>query len=63
MKILLTGYTGLLGRHIARQLKSNGYWIRVLLHTKAITKKELEREVDDHIFGAMDDPNVIKEAL
>jgi len=63
MKVLLTGYTGLLGRHIARQLKNNGYWIRVLLHAKAITKKVLEREVDDHIFGAMDDPNVIKEAL
>jgi nucleoside-diphosphate-sugar epimerase len=63
MKVLLTGYTGLLGRHIAKQLKDNGYWLRVLLHAKAITKKELENEVDDHIFGAMDDPNVIKKAL
>lgn len=63
MKILLTGYTGLLGRHIARKLKDSGYWVRVLLHAKAVTKRELGQEVDDYIFGAMDDEVIIKEAL
>ena len=63
MKILLTGYTGLLGRHIAKQLKANGYWLRVLLHSKAITKKELNQEADEHIFGAVDDPIIISKAL
>ena len=63
MKVLLTGYSGLLGRHIARELKNNGYWVRVILHAKAITKREINREVDDYIFGSMDNPQIIEKAL
>lgn len=63
MKILLTGYTGLLGRHVAKYLRTEGYWVRVLLHAKTVTRKEIIREVDDYLFGAMDDQKVIKKAL
>lgn len=63
MKILLTGYTGLLGRHVAALLKAKGYWVRVLLHSKTVTRREIVQEVDDYLFGAMDDEMVIKKAL
>ncbi len=63
MKILLTGYTGLLGRHVAKFLKAEGYWVRVLLHSKTVTRREITQEVDDYLFGAMDDEKIIKQAL
>ncbi|MHB8337110.1 MAG: NAD-dependent epimerase/dehydratase family protein [Ignavibacteriaceae bacterium] len=63
MKILLTGYTGLLGRHVAKYLKAEGYWVRVLLHAKTVTRREITREVDEYLFGAMDDEKVIRQAL
>ena len=63
MKILLTGYTGLLGRHIAKHLKAKGFWVRVLLHARTVTRREINTVVDEYLFGAMDDEEVIRNAI
>jgi nucleoside-diphosphate-sugar epimerase len=63
MKVLLTGYAGLLGRHLARALKQKGFCIRVLLHQSTVTRKEFAEEVDDVIWGSIDDSEVVRNAL
>jgi len=63
MKVLLTGYSGLLGRHLARALKKKGFSIRVLLHQSTVTRKDFAEEVDEVIWGSIDDPEVVRNAL
>lgn len=63
MKVLLTGYAGLLGRHIARALKREGHTIRVVLHQRTVTRKDFGEEADELIWGSLEDPLVMKKAL
>ncbi len=63
MKVLLTGYAGLLGRHIARALKREGYTVRVVLHQRTVTRKDFRSEADELLWGSLDDPLVLKAAV
>jgi UDP-glucose 4-epimerase len=53
MKLLITGYPGFLGRHMARALKKEGYRIRVLLHRRTVTRKEFSEEADECLWGSV----------
>jgi len=63
MKVLITGYTGFLGRHLARRLKENGYIVRVLMHRRTLTHIDFSNEADEIIWGSIDSPDVIKQAV
>lgn len=63
MKVLLTGYAGLLGRHIARALKREGFEVRVVVHQRTVTREDFGREADELIWGSLEDPLVMKKAL
>jgi len=62
MKVLLTGYTGFLGRYLAEELIKDDYSLRVIFHRHTITKKELPENVEV-IWGSIDSPKLIKEAV
>jgi len=62
MKVLLTGYTGKLGRVLADQLKEQGYEVRVILNRTAIKRKEFPRDFEV-VWGSLADPKTIKEAV
>lgn len=63
MRILLTGYSGFLGRHIARVLKKEGFIIRVLMHKKTVRLNDFRMEADEIVWGSLDDRKVIQRAL
>ncbi len=63
MKVLLTGASGLLGRHLARRLKLGGYDVRTVLHQRTVSRRDAERELDDVIWGSLLDENVMERAL
>jgi len=56
MKVLLTGYSGNLGRPTARALTDHGITVRALLHRQAIDKRDLEPGVDI-VWGDLADPD------
>jgi nucleoside-diphosphate-sugar epimerase len=63
MNILLTGYAGLLGRHIARSLKQSGHRVRVVLHQRTVARMDFAREADELLWGSLEDPRVREQAL
>lgn len=63
MKVLLTGYTGLLGRHIARALKQQGHTVRTVLHQRTVTRREIRPEVDDILWGSLEEPVILAHAV
>lgn len=63
MKVLITGYAGFLGRHLARKLKENGYVVRVLMHRTTVTRIDFNNEADEVIWGSFDSPDIIKQAI
>jgi nucleoside-diphosphate-sugar epimerase len=63
MKVLLAGYTGLLGRYIARALKREGMTVRVVLHQRTVAKIDFVNEADELLWGSLDNPQVLKKAL
>lgn len=63
MKVLLTGYTGFLGRHVARALKQHGHWVRVILHQRTVARMDFNIEADDLIWGSLENPLIMKRAL
>lgn len=63
MKVLLTGYSGFLGRYLARALKREGFSIRVLLHRHTLLKVDLSNEVDEVLWGSLDDDKILKKAV
>jgi nucleoside-diphosphate-sugar epimerase len=63
MKILLTGYAGLLGRHIARSLKASGHTVRVTLHQRTVARLDFRHEADEVLWGSLEDPLVQRAAL
>lgn len=56
-KILLAGATGYLGRHIARELKSKGYRVRVLIRKEE--QKLQFHMIDDFFVGQVTDPSTL----
>lgn len=63
MKVLLTGYSGFLGRYLAPALKEEGFIVRVLLHRSTVPRREFEKEVDELFWGAIDDRDTLCRVL
>ena len=61
-KVLLTGYSGFLGRYFAKALTKEGFCLRVLLHRHSITRREVGKDVEV-VWGSIDNSNVIRNAL
>ncbi len=62
MKVFLTGYTGLLGHHIAEVLHNHGYKIRILLNKTTVPWRKFPNDWE-FLFGSIDDREVIKKAV
>ncbi|MFX0201197.1 MAG: NAD-dependent epimerase/dehydratase family protein, partial [Candidatus Hodarchaeota archaeon] len=62
MKVLLTGYSGFLGRHLENHLRREGYSIRILLHRTAVTARNLAKETEV-LWGSLSDLDVVKQAV
>jgi len=63
MKVLLTGYAGLLGRYVARALKKEGIAIRVVLNQRTLRRRDFELEADELLWGSLDDSSILKRAV
>ncbi len=63
MNILLTGYAGLLGRHLARSLKRAGHSVKVVLHQRTVTRMDFVHEADEVLWGSLEDRRVMERAL
>ena len=63
MKVLVTGYSGFLGRHLARVLKREGFQVRVILHRRTVTKREFHQEADEVLWGSLADPVIVRKAV
>ena len=63
INVLVTGYSGLLGRSVARALKKRGARVRVLLHTRSVPRDAIQREADEVLQGTLEDTAVIRDAL
>lgn len=57
-KVLVAGATGYLGQYIVEELKSRGFWVRVLIRREA--QKKIFKSVDDFFIGQVTDPTSIK---
>jgi uncharacterized protein YbjT (DUF2867 family) len=57
-KVLVAGATGYLGQYLVRELKSRGFWVRVLIRKEA--QKLKFKDVDDFFIGQITEPNSIK---
>ncbi|MHA1380994.1 MAG: NAD-dependent epimerase/dehydratase family protein [Candidatus Helarchaeota archaeon] len=61
-RVLLTGYSGFLGRYLGKSLIQCGFLLKVLLHKHTILRKELEKNVDV-VWGSIDDIKTINKAI
>lgn len=57
-KVLVAGATGYLGQYLVKELKSRGFWVRVLIRKEA--QKDKFQDVDDFFTGQITEPNSIK---
>ena len=57
-KVLVAGATGYLGQYLARELKSRGFWVRILIRKEA--QKDKFQNVDDFFIGQITEPDSIK---
>ena len=62
MKVLVTGFSGRLGRQVAASLLEGGFSVRVLLHTRAIRRSEFHGSLEP-IWGHMGDVETIQKAI
>lgn len=62
MKIFLTGYSGFLGRHLAKAFVDHGCSIRALLHRHSVSLRDLDGNIEV-AWGSIDNPSVIRDAL
>lgn len=53
-RVLVAGATGYLGQYLVKELKSRGYWVRVLIRKEA--QKELFHDVDAFFIGQITNP-------
>ncbi len=56
-KVLVAGATGYLGKYIVNELKSRGYWVRVLIRKGS--QKKLFTNVDDFFVGEITKPQTL----
>ncbi len=64
MKVLLVGFSGFLGRHIAKILLNNDYQLRIMLNRHTITRREYKTMPEvEVVWGSFADPDVIKTAV
>lgn len=56
-KVLVAGATGYLGKYIVNELKSRGYWVRVLIRKGS--QKKLFTNVDDFFVGEITKPKTL----
>ncbi len=62
MKILLTGYSGFLGRHLADALIEANHSLRVILHASTVAKRDLHAKTEI-IWGSLTEPEVVRKAV
>ncbi len=64
MKILLVGFSGFLGRHIADVLLHNNYSLRIMLNRHTITRREYKALGDvEVVWGSFADADLLQTAL
>lgn len=57
-KVLVTGATGYLGHYLVKELKSRGYWLRVLIRKES--QKEQFDSVEEFFVGQVTEPQTLK---
>lgn len=57
-KVLVAGATGYLGQYLVKELKSKGFWVRVLIRNES--QKDKFESVDDFFIGQITEPKSIK---
>ncbi|WP_140205551.1 NmrA family NAD(P)-binding protein, partial [Vibrio parahaemolyticus] len=57
-RILVAGATGYLGRFLVQALKTQGYWVRILVRNHSQTT--LFSDVDDIFIGEITKPEQLK---
>ena len=63
MKILITGYPGFLGRNVARAMKADGHFVRVVMNRHTVTRATFAKEANDLIWGSVEDPETVRKAV
>lgn len=58
-RVLVAGATGYLGRHLVKELKNRGFWVRVLIRKE--NQKELFKEVDNFFLGEVTKPETLQD--
>ena len=58
-KVLVAGATGYLGKHVVKEFKKQGFWVRALTRN-ADRLKELEGYIDEVFTGEVTDPNTLR---
>jgi len=59
-KVLVAGATGYLGQYLVKELKSRGFWVRVLIRKEI--QKDIFTSVDDIFIGEVTQPESIRGA-
>lgn len=57
-KILVAGATGYLGQYLVKELKSRGFWVRVLVRKEQ--QRQLFKAIDDYFVGQVTQPDSLK---
>ncbi len=57
-KVLVAGATGYLGQYLVKELKTRGFWVRVLIRNEA--QKAKFESVDDFFIGQVTEPDSLK---
>ncbi|MHA1343135.1 MAG: NAD-dependent epimerase/dehydratase family protein [Promethearchaeota archaeon] len=63
INVLLTGYSGFLGHYLGKSLMKNGFCLRVLFHRQTLTRKEVNNDDIEVIWGSIDNLDVVRKAL
>jgi nucleoside-diphosphate-sugar epimerase len=63
MRALVTGYAGLLGRHVARALKRDGFIVRVVLNRHTVPRSAFPHEADELMWGSIEDRSLVRHTV
>lgn len=63
MRVLLTGYGGFLGRHVARTLRREGWSVRVVLLSRTVTRRQFAEEADELFWGSLSDRSALPQLV
>lgn len=61
-KVLLTGFTGFLGPHLAQVLIREGFDLRLVFHRHTVTNRDRLKKAEV-LWGSLDNPDVVKRAM